>query len=73
MQISTKAAQGDHRASRELFSLVERSELAVNAGSASKSLPETDQTVMEMILRRVERSATRLRGTRRSMTGETSK
>ena len=53
MQISTKAAQGDHRASRELFSLVERSEFAVNAGSASKSLTETDQTVMEMILRRV--------------------
>jgi Family of unknown function (DUF5681) len=53
MQLSTKAAQGDHRASRELFSLVERSEFAVNAGSASKSLTETDQTVMEMILRRV--------------------
>jgi hypothetical protein len=53
MQISTKAAQGDHPASRELFSLVERSEIAVNVGSASKSPSETDQTVIEMILRRV--------------------
>lgn len=53
MQVSTKAAQGDPRASRDLFSLVERSELAVNVGSASKSPSETDQVMFEMILRRM--------------------
>jgi predicted Zn-dependent peptidase len=53
MQLSTKAAQGDHRASRDFFNLVERSELAANAGSTPKSLPETDQAVMKMILRRL--------------------
>lgn len=53
MQVSTKAAQGDHRASREFFSRVERSELEVNAGSVSKTQSETDQVVMKMILRRM--------------------
>ena len=54
MQLSTKAAQGDHRAARDFFNLVERSEIATSAESAPEALNETDQTVMEMMLRRLQ-------------------
>ena len=53
LQLSTKAAQGDPRASRDFFTLVERSEVVSNTGLSPKSLAETDQAVLEMMLRRL--------------------
>jgi seryl-tRNA(Sec) selenium transferase len=56
MQIGNQAAKGDLRAAREYFSLVQRSEEAVNSGAAPLSLHELDQPVMESIRRRMERA-----------------
>ncbi len=53
MQLSNKAAQGDLRASREFFSLVERSEERVDANAQPIEVHETDQRVMQSILKRL--------------------
>jgi len=54
MQIGNQAAQGELRAARELFSLVQRSEDAVNSEKAPLSPHEMDQRVIETIRRRME-------------------
>jgi hypothetical protein len=54
MQIGNQAAQGELRAARELFSLVQRSEDAVNSEMAPLSPHEMDQRVMETIRQRME-------------------
>jgi hypothetical protein len=54
MQIGNQAAQGELRAARELFSLVQRSEDSVNSEAAPLSPHEMDQRVMETIRRRME-------------------
>src|SRR5580704_14217446 len=54
MQIGNQAAQGKLPAARELFSLVQRSEEAVNSEAAPMSPDEMDQRVIETILRRME-------------------
>ncbi len=54
MQIGNQAAQGELRAARELFSLVQRSEDAVNSDMAPLSPHEMDQRVIETIRRRME-------------------
>jgi hypothetical protein len=54
MQIGNQAAQGELRAARELFSLVQRSEDAVNSEMTPLSPHEMDQGVMETIRRRME-------------------
>jgi len=54
MQIGNQAAQGELRAARELFSLVQRSEDAVNSEMTPLSPHEMDQRVMETIRRRME-------------------
>ena len=54
MQIGNQAAHGELRAARELFSLVQRSEDAVNSETAPLSPHEMDQRVMETIRRRME-------------------
>jgi hypothetical protein len=53
MQIVTKAAQGELRAAREFFHLVDRSEQAVSTATAPETLGEMDQLVVETILRRM--------------------
>jgi hypothetical protein len=54
MQIGNKAAQGELRAAREFFHLIDRSEQVVSAATAPETLGEMDQLVMESILRRME-------------------
>ncbi len=54
MQIGTQAAQGELRAAREFFQLVDRSEQAISAESAPKTVAEMDRLVMESILRRMQ-------------------
>jgi hypothetical protein len=54
MQVGNQAAQGELRAARELFSMVQRSEEAVNSEAAPLSPHEMDQRVMESIRRRME-------------------
>lgn len=56
MQLSNKSAQGDLRASRELFALVQRSEEAVVSNGRSLSLTELDHPVLESIRRRMSRT-----------------
>jgi hypothetical protein len=55
MQLGNKAAQGDLRSQRELFSLVRISEEATNSGVSPLTSHEMDQQVMQNILRRMER------------------
>ena len=54
MQVGNKAAQGELRAAREFFQLVDRSEQAVSGESAPTVLEEADQRMMERILRRMQ-------------------
>ncbi|MGD0520930.1 MAG: DUF5681 domain-containing protein [Terracidiphilus sp.] len=54
MQIGNQAAQGELRAARELFSLVQRSEDSVNSEAAPLSPHEMDQLVLQTIRRRME-------------------
>ena len=54
MQIGNQAAQGDLRAARELFALVQRSEDSVSSETVPLTLHEMDQRVMETIRRRME-------------------
>ena len=53
MQMGNKAAQGDLRAAREFFSMAQRSEDAVSSESAPSAIHESDQSVMEIIRRRI--------------------
>ena len=55
MQLGNKAAQGDLRAQRELFGLVQRSEESVNSNAAPLTFHEMDQQVMNSIRRRMQR------------------
>jgi hypothetical protein len=54
MQIGNKAAQGEYRAAKEFFHLIDRSEQEVSTATAPETLGEIDQLVMESILRRME-------------------
>jgi hypothetical protein len=54
MQLGNKAAQGDLRSQRELFSLVRVSEEATNSGVSPLNPHEIDQQVMQNILRRMK-------------------
>jgi hypothetical protein len=54
MQLSNKSAQGDLRAAKELFALVQRAEEAIPAQPSSEDLPEADQRMMRSILKRME-------------------
>jgi hypothetical protein len=54
MQLGNKAAQGDLRSQRELFSLVRTSEEATNSGVSPLNPHEMDQKVMQNILRRMK-------------------
>jgi hypothetical protein len=53
MQLGNKAAQGDPRAQREFFSLVQRSEENANAEAGPLAFSEMDQQVMKNILKRM--------------------
>jgi hypothetical protein len=54
MQVGNQAAQGKLPAARELFSLVQQSEDAVNSEVAPLSPHEMDQRVIETIRRRIK-------------------
>jgi len=54
MQLGNKAAQGDLRSQRELFSLVRTSEESTNADAAPIRFHEVDQQTMESIRRRMQ-------------------
>jgi hypothetical protein len=54
MQVGNQAAQGQLRAARELFSLVQQSEDTVNSEAAPLSPHEMDHRVMETIRRRMQ-------------------
>jgi hypothetical protein len=51
MQISNKSAQGDLRATREFFTLVQRSEESAATDSRSEGIQEADQRTMQNLLR----------------------
>lgn len=53
MQLGNRSAQGDLRASREFFALVERSEESMASGAGPVQITELDQQVMESIRRRM--------------------
>ena len=53
MQLGNKSAQGDLRAAREFFSLVQRSEESVNSSSGPIELSDLDQPVLENLRRRL--------------------
>ena len=52
-QLGNKSAQGDLRAAREFFALIQRSEEAVDMGSSVLPINELDQTVIESLRRRM--------------------
>jgi hypothetical protein len=54
MQLGTKAAQGELRATREFLPLVQRSEEVVSAESVLPAVHELDQRVMQSLRRRME-------------------
>ena len=54
MQIGNKAAQGELRAARELFNLVQRSEVELGAAATGPSFQEADERVLENLRRRFE-------------------
>ena len=54
MQLGTKAAQGELRATREFLPLVQRAEEVVSAESAPLVVHELDQRVMQSLCRRME-------------------
>ncbi len=53
MQLGNKSAQGDLRASREFFALVQRSEDTVNSGGGALPITDLDQQVIENLRRRM--------------------
>jgi|SRR5579862_372678 len=57
MQIGNKSAQGDPRAAREFISLIQWSEVVANSKTESSTSHESDQKVMQNILRRLKRAA----------------
>jgi hypothetical protein len=73
IQLNNKAAQGDLRAQRELFFLVQRSEDAVNSEVAPLSLHEMDQRVIETLRRRMEGVKAEPVSTSESASGEEQK
>lgn len=54
MQIGNKAAQGEYRAARELFNLVQRSEVELGAAASGPSFQEADARVLQNLRRRFE-------------------
>jgi Family of unknown function (DUF5681) len=54
MQIGNKAAQGEFRAARELFSLVQRSEMEVSSEMVPDAFQEADQNVLQNLHRRIQ-------------------
>jgi hypothetical protein len=52
MQLGNKSAQGDLRASREFFALVQRSEETTAMGSEAGKISELDQQMMASLKRR---------------------
>ncbi len=54
MQLGNKAAQGDPRAQREFFALVQRSEESSNAEAGPLTFSEVDQQVMKNFLKRMQ-------------------
>lgn len=54
MQLGNKAAQGDLRAQREFFALVQRSEESTSAEASPPMLSEMDQQVMKNLLKRMQ-------------------
>ena len=54
MQIGNKAAQGELRAARELFSLVQRSEMELGSNAVGPGFQEADQRVLENLRRRFQ-------------------
>jgi Family of unknown function (DUF5681) len=53
MQLGNKAAQGDLRASREFFSLIQRSEDTADSRGSSDEFSELDQPVIANLRRRI--------------------
>jgi hypothetical protein len=53
MQIGNKSAQGDLRASREFFALVQQSEESAASGGTTIQFNELDQQMIESIRRRM--------------------
>jgi hypothetical protein len=53
-QVSNKAAQGDLRASRDLFSLVQHSEAESSSGISPEAMHEIDQRVLESLHKRIQ-------------------
>ena len=70
MQIGNQAAQGELRAARELFSLVQRSEDTVNSEAAPLSPHEMDQRVMETLRQRMECMKSEPAPTNKTASGE---
>lgn len=54
MQLGNKSAQGDLRAQREFFALIQRSEESTNSDAAPLTFHEMDQQAMESILQRMQ-------------------
>jgi hypothetical protein len=54
MQIGNKAAQGELRAARELFNLVQRSEVELGSAANGPSFQEADERVLQNLLRRFD-------------------
>lgn len=73
IQLNNKAAQGDLRAQRELFFLVQRSEDAVTSQAAPLSPHEMDQRVIETIRRRMESVKAKPLPTNETTSGEEQK
>jgi hypothetical protein len=54
MQLSNKSAQGDLRAARDLFALVQRAEEAIMEQPNHERLSEADRKMMERMLERMQ-------------------
>jgi Family of unknown function (DUF5681) len=52
MQLGNKSAQGDLRALREFLALVARSEESLNSGTQTADVHESDERMMQSILKR---------------------
>ena len=57
MQLANQAAQGDLAAQRQFLMLIRNSEEALNSERAPGSPQESDQMVMQSMLRRIRESA----------------
>jgi hypothetical protein len=54
MQIGNKAAQGELRAARELFNLVQRSEVELGSAASGPCFQEADERVLQSLRRRFD-------------------